>query len=105
MKIAVVIERAIDRIRLMRALHEILGASLQEIGQAVGSGQPVAEFRVWGNDHVEVAAKLKRVLDLDSVLATLAFYEVELDQAFGPEAQATSAENVRNLLERSEGYE
>ena len=105
MTIAIVIERAIDRVHLMRAVHQLMDIPLREVGNAIGSGKPIALFPLWGNDHVEVAERLRKMIALDEVLASFSFYELKDGETFGPKSFKTPVQHVGNLLDSSEGFE
>jgi hypothetical protein len=101
-KIAVTIDSAVFNNVLMDLKRET-NLSLAEIRQSIGSGQPLAKFSLFYNDHDEVSQKLRSLVSIftsNSVAAS--FFELEEDEELNLDNRdltEISSTTLLNILE------
>lgn len=102
-KIAITVDRPADVAKLVPALRRVTGMGVGEIKARIDEGRPVAEYVLFGNDHDEVARKLRDLsADLPALGARARVYELGEDDAFEEADLATNEidlEILRNILQ------
>lgn len=68
---------------VLAGLHKTIGKSMLSIHQSIKSNLPIAEYKLFYNDHEEVSLKLKNIASLlaDKDIS-FSMYELDEDDAF-----------------------
>ncbi len=106
-KIAVVVDDPAPAAGTVGLVRAVTGQGVAEIGRRMRSGQPVAEYTLFENDHDDVAARLRR-LSAEIAAAGLAMRIYELDDSESleglddPTVAEISVQSLNDILDAHE---
>lgn len=105
-KIVIRVKQTGDKRALLARIRQIVEMPLSEIVARVSVGRPLVEFRLFENDHEQVANWLKQFLSLETeAKGSIRFYELQPDEEFGvclSEDCEISNATLQNILD---GYD
>jgi hypothetical protein len=100
--IIVVADSVKDRFKFLTHVRRLTGLAFSDLNARINANHPIAEFRLFFNDHEEIAARIRDLITIQSNdEGTLKIYELMDDEDFRacPRGECEiSTEILENIL-------